>query len=193
MTDQQLRDEAMTLMLAGHETTALALAWSLYLLAGHPAAAARLRAEVGAVLGDRPAAAADLPRLRYADAVVSEAMRLYPPIPVIGRQATERCTVAGYPLPAGGNVAVRLSREGDFLRLEVEDSGIGIAPDDQRRLFERFFRADNTRDEHVPGTGLGLYIARAIVEAHGGEIRVESQLGAGSCFCVELPLVRESS
>ena len=92
--------------------------------------------------------------------------------------------------PAGGKVAVRLSREGDLLRLEVEDSGIGIAPDDQHRLFERFFRASNTRDAPVPGTGLGLYIARAIVEAHGGRIAVESSVGAGTCFCVELPLTR---
>src|ERR671936_368927 len=92
--------------------------------------------------------------------------------------------------PAGGNVAVRLSREGDFLRLEVEDSGIGIAPDDQGQLFDRFFRASNTRDAPVPGTGLGLYIARAIVEAHGGRIAVESSPGAGTCFCVELPLTR---
>jgi signal transduction histidine kinase len=90
--------------------------------------------------------------------------------------------------PAGGKVEVRLSRRGDFARLEVEDSGIGIAPDDQRRLFERFFRAANTRGDQASGTGLGLYIARAIVEAHGGSIDVSSTLGAGTCFCVELPL-----
>src|ERR671937_570163 len=92
--------------------------------------------------------------------------------------------------PTGGNVSVRLSREGDLVRLEVEDSGIGIAPEDQRRLFERFFRAANTRDGYVPGTGLGLHIARAIVEAHGGRIAVESSPGVGTCFRVELPLTR---
>jgi signal transduction histidine kinase len=70
--------------------------------------------------------------------------------------------------PAGGTVAVRLSRDGDLVRLEVEDSGIGVAPDDQRRLFDRFFRAANARHGEASGTGLGLYIARAIVEAHGG-------------------------
>jgi cytochrome P450 len=117
MTDRQLRDETITVMLAGHETTALALAWALHLLADHPAAEAQLRDEVTAVLGDRPATAADLPRLRYADAVVAEAMRLYPPIPLIGRQATEPCTVAGYRLPAGANVAVSpwvVHRDGRF-------------------------------------------------------------------------------
>jgi signal transduction histidine kinase len=92
--------------------------------------------------------------------------------------------------PSGGKVAVRLSREGDVARLEVEDSGIGIAPEDQRRLFDRFFRAANTRGGQVMGTGLGLYIARAIVEAHGGRIDVRSEIGAGTCFRVELPLER---
>jgi cytochrome P450 len=106
MTDRQLRDETITVMLAGHETTALALAWALHLLAGDQAAEERLRAEVTAVLGDRPATAADLPRLRFADAVVAEAMRLYPPIPLLGRQTTEPCTIAGYRLPAGANVSV---------------------------------------------------------------------------------------
>jgi signal transduction histidine kinase len=90
--------------------------------------------------------------------------------------------------PAGGKVEVRLTRRGEFARLEVEDSGIGIAPKDQGRLFERFFRTENTRNGQVSGTGLGLYIARAIVEAHGGSIDFSSALGTGTCFCVELPL-----
>src|SRR5207245_2923342 len=59
--------------------------------------------------------------------------------------------------PSGGKVAVRLSREGDLVRFEVEDSGIGIAPEDQRRLFDRFFRAASTRGGQGIGTGLGLY------------------------------------
>jgi signal transduction histidine kinase len=94
--------------------------------------------------------------------------------------------------PAGGKVAVRLSRRAEFARLEVEDSGIGIAPEDQEHLFERFFRAENTRDGHVAGTGLGLYIAHAIVEAHDGRIDVSSTLGVGTCFCVELPLAGDN-
>jgi cytochrome P450 len=99
MTDKQLRDEAMTLFLAGHETTALALSWAWGLLGSHPEAEARLHAEVDAVLAGRPPAVEDLPRLRFTEAVVLEAMRLYPPAYVVGREAAEECTVAGYRVP----------------------------------------------------------------------------------------------
>lgn len=100
MPRRQLRDELLTLILAGHETTANALAWTLALLARHPEAEARLHAEVDA-LGDRPAAAADLPALRYADAVVKESMRLFPPVWMISRAAAQPATVGGYDVPAG--------------------------------------------------------------------------------------------
>ena len=101
MTDRQLRDEAMTLFLAGHETTALVLAWASYLLAQHPEAAERLHAELRSILGDRPPGAADLPRLPYTEQVVLESMRLYPPAYVIGREAVADCEVHGYRIPAG--------------------------------------------------------------------------------------------
>ncbi len=101
MTDQQLRDEAMTLFLAGHETTALALTYTLYLLAGHPDAQEEVRREMFDVLGDRPASAADVPHLRFTDLVVTESMRLYPPAYVIGRESVEACALGGYDLPAG--------------------------------------------------------------------------------------------
>ena len=101
MTDRQVRDEVMTLFLAGHETTANALSWTWYLLAGHPEVETKLRAELRDVLGDRPPAVADLPRLRYAEQVVTEAMRLYPPAYAFGRRAIDACTIAGYPFPAG--------------------------------------------------------------------------------------------
>src|SRR5439155_19227053 len=87
MTDQQVRDEAMTLLLAGHDTTANALTWTWYLLATNPPAAERLAAEVREVLGDRPPAVPDLPRLVFAERVVWEAMRLYPPVCGFGREA----------------------------------------------------------------------------------------------------------
>lgn len=104
MSDQQLRDEAMTLFLAGHETTALALSWSWYLLAQHPEVEAKLHAEIASVLGDRPPTADDWPRLKYTEMIALEAMRLYPPAYVIGREAVVDCAIAGYHVPRGTTI-----------------------------------------------------------------------------------------
>ncbi len=89
MTDLQLRDEVMTLFLAGHETTANALSWTLYLLSRHPEAEARLVSEVAAVLRGRSPELGDLPRLPYVEHVVNEALRLYPPVWLLGREVIE--------------------------------------------------------------------------------------------------------
>jgi signal transduction histidine kinase len=89
--------------------------------------------------------------------------------------------------PPGGGVRVSVSPVNGVARLDVEDTGIGIAPADQQHLFERFFRAPETAEKQIPGTGLGLYIARAIIEAHGGSIAVDSKPGEGTSFSVELP------
>jgi cytochrome P450 len=104
MTERQLRDEVVTIFLAGHETTALALSWGCALLARHPAAGDTLGAELDAVLGGRPPAVADLPRLRYTEAVVQESMRLYPPAYALGREALRACDLGGYRFPAGTTV-----------------------------------------------------------------------------------------
>jgi signal transduction histidine kinase len=92
--------------------------------------------------------------------------------------------------PEGGAVHISLEERDGNVRLEVSDSGMGISAADQRRLFERFFRAGNAVEQQVPGTGLGLYICRAIAEAHDGSISVRSELGRGSAFRFELPAVR---
>lgn len=104
MNDRQLRDETMTLFMAGHETTANTLAWVWYLLAHHPEAESRLHAELDEVLGDRPPAFDDLPRLKWADMVVTEALRFYPTVWLLGREAIEPVTVAGYHVPVGMTV-----------------------------------------------------------------------------------------
>jgi cytochrome P450 len=104
MTDQQLRDEVMTLFLAGHETTALTLSWAWYLLALHPEAEAKFHAELDAVLGDRPPTVADLPRLRYTEMIAKESMRLYPPAYGVGRQPIAECEIGGYRVPAGTQI-----------------------------------------------------------------------------------------
>jgi signal transduction histidine kinase len=87
--------------------------------------------------------------------------------------------------PERGRVLVSLGREGDSLVASVADTGVGIPQAEQARLFERFFRSSATRD--VPGTGLGLTIARAIVDSHGGEIEFRSVPGEGTTFTFTLP------
>jgi cytochrome P450 len=106
MTDEQLRDEAITIMLAGHETTALALSWTLALLAANPAVEESLHRELDEVLGGRAPAVADLPRLRFTEMVVMEGMRLYPPAYAIGREAVKECEIGGYRIPARATVFV---------------------------------------------------------------------------------------
>jgi cytochrome P450 len=106
MSDLQLRDEVMTLLLAGHETTANTLSWALYLLAQNPESQARLAAELHDVLGGRVADAAGLQRLPYTQMVLMEAQRLYPPAWAIGRKALVDFEVSGYRVPAGTNVIV---------------------------------------------------------------------------------------
>ncbi len=106
MTDQQLRDEIMTMMLAGHETTANALIWTWYVLAQHPEVEAKLSAELDEVLGGRPPTIDDLPQLRYTLQVIQESMRLYPPIYLFSRSATEDDEIGGYHIPAGSTVSM---------------------------------------------------------------------------------------
>jgi cytochrome P450 len=104
MSPRQLLDEVLTLFLAGHETTALALSYALYLLANHPAAQDELRAELARELKGGLPEYADLPRLAYTRKVVNESMRLYPPADFLGREATDDCTVAGIPVKKGTNL-----------------------------------------------------------------------------------------
>ena len=117
MTDRQVRDEAMTLFLAGHETTALSLSWAWYLLSQHPEVEEKLLAEVNRVLPGRLPRVEDVPSLRYTDAVLQETMRLYPPAYTIGREATEDCTIGGYPVRTGTTVLMSqwvVQRDGRF-------------------------------------------------------------------------------
>ncbi|MFO0709128.1 MAG: cytochrome P450 [Sandaracinus sp.] len=100
MDDQQLRDEVMTMFLAGHETTANALTWALYLLGKSPHVARALRDESRAVLGDRVPTAEDIPRLELARRVLSESLRLYPPVWIVGRGTIEDVVLGGYEIPA---------------------------------------------------------------------------------------------
>ncbi|HEY6045794.1 MAG TPA: heavy metal sensor histidine kinase [Pyrinomonadaceae bacterium] len=90
--------------------------------------------------------------------------------------------------PRGGEIKLRLATHNGDARITVEDTGVGIAAEDQPRVFDRFYRVDRARSRALGGAGLGLSIARWIVEAHKGKISVESKVGTGSTFTVELPL-----
>ena len=106
MSDQQLRDELLTLILAGHETTANALSWTFYLLAQHPEVEQHLAREVDEVTGGAPLRLEDLSSLTYTEAVLKESMRLYPPAWIIERQALSSDTVGGYEIGADCIVAI---------------------------------------------------------------------------------------
>ncbi len=106
MTDRQLRDEVMTMLLAGHETTALALSWAWFLLATHPEEQATLHDELDRVLAGRLPTAADVPQLTFTNRVVRETLRLYPPAWVLSRRAAENVQIGNYTVPAGSNVIV---------------------------------------------------------------------------------------
>jgi two-component system phosphate regulon sensor histidine kinase PhoR len=88
--------------------------------------------------------------------------------------------------PAGGSVTIRCRADESRVTVEVEDTGIGIAAEDQARIFERFYRVDKARSREMGGTGLGLSIVKHLAQAFGGSVAVESQPGSGSTFRVEL-------
>jgi cytochrome P450 len=145
MPDQQIRDEALTLLLAGHETTANALTWSWLLLDAEPDAAKALHTEVD-TLGRAPVPGDSLP---YTRAVIAESMRLYPPAWLVGRRATEPITIDGYRIPAGSLIATSqwiLHRDP---RWWGEDAA-AFRP-------SRWLAADGSFDDTAPGMPRGAY------------------------------------
>jgi cytochrome P450 len=108
MSERQVRDEVMTLLLAGHETTALALTWAFLLLDRNPAARSALQAELENVLGDRPAAPEDVPALPYTQAVINETLRLYPPAYITSREAVRETTIGGVSVPKGHVILISI-------------------------------------------------------------------------------------
>ncbi len=106
METDLVRDEVASIFLAGHETTAITLAWAFYLLDRHPQAEARVHEEVDRVFGDRPAAYGDLEHLAYCRAVIDETLRLFPPVHVFSRQAIADDVVCGHKVPKGSHVTV---------------------------------------------------------------------------------------
>jgi signal transduction histidine kinase len=95
--------------------------------------------------------------------------------------------------PEQGEIKIQAEAEDNFVRIRISDSGIGIAEENQNKIFDRFFRAEDEAVQRVPGTGLGLAIVRSLIEMHSGHMRVESSLGKGSTFEFSLPVVVEDS
>ena len=89
--------------------------------------------------------------------------------------------------PEGGTVTIVAKQEDNSLLFSVQDTGMGIAPEDVEKIFDRLYRTDRSRDRESGGSGLGLAITKALVEAHGGQIKVASQLNVGTTFTVMLP------
>jgi cytochrome P450 len=106
MDDKQLRDEVLTMLVAGHETTATTLSWTFALLAQHPNVEQTLQAELARVLGGRIPTMADLPQLSYTRMVIDEVLRLYPPVYIFSRKVMKEDTIGGYRIPAGSSVDI---------------------------------------------------------------------------------------
>ncbi len=95
--------------------------------------------------------------------------------------------------PAGGQVQVNVETDAKQLTVEVKDTGIGISDQDAKRIFDKFYRADDPRVSETTGSGLGLALAREVIRLHGGDITAESQINAGSMFALTLPIVSEAA
>ena len=121
---------------------------------------------------------ADLPESLYLSGDAAQLTQLFTNLLINALQYT----------PAQGSVAIEAHQKGAHLQVKVQDTGIGIASEHLPRIFDRFWRADSSRSYSSGGSGLGLAIAQSVVQAHGGAIAVQSQLGEGSCFTVLLPV-----
>lgn len=156
LSPKEIRDELVTFLLAGHETTSNTLAWALYALSQSPQAERALRAEVTAVLGNRRLASADVDRLVYTDKVIKETMRLYPPAYVLARRAAQDTTIGEYTIPAGSEVVI-------WLYFTQRDER--FYPDPERFDPERFTAEEEARrpkQAYLPfGAGPRACIGRA--------------------------------
>ena len=150
MSDQQIRDEAMTIFLAGHETTANAMAWTWHLLGSNPHVEATLHGELARVLGGRTPSVEDVPKLEYTRAVIAESMRMYPPVWTMGRRAIEKHVIAGHTIAPGALVIMSQwivhhdprwwSNPQDFLpeRWLASSAALGSAPSAARPKYAYF-------------------------------------------------------
>ena len=166
LNSQELRDQVVTFIVAGHETVASALAWAWYLLGEHPEVADQVAAEADAVLGGRPPTFADLPKLRWASAVFDEAMRLYPPGWLITRKALAEDTVDGHTIPAGALVLIS-----PYLVHRHREANDGLDP--EAFAPQRFLEGPPSpaTGVYIPfGAGPRLCIGRDMARAEGAVV-----------------------
>jgi signal transduction histidine kinase len=192
-TETEYRETLSRILSTSEETTQLMEA--LLTLARADAGAARLRFEPIdlTLLLHRAAQKASFLALEkgldFSDSLSGESLRLH-----ADAAATERLFLAILDnavkyTPAPGRIRLRSFAAAGFAVVEIEDTGIGISEKDLPHIFDRFFRADQARSREVPGSGLGLSIARWVVDAHQGTIEVSSRPGQGSLFRIRLPLL----
>ena len=176
MDDKQLRDEAMTVFLAGHETTSNALTWTFLLLARYPAALRELRAELAQVLGDRDPTTEDLPKLPFTRMVIEESMRLYPPAWTIARSVAQDDEIDGFQIPAGSIV---------FVSPYVVHRHPGIWQDPEG-FDPRRFAGEKPRGAYFPfgggprlciGNGFAMMEAELVLATIARRVRFELQPG----------------
>jgi cytochrome P450 len=186
---QRLRDELITLLLAGHETTASTLGWTLHLLDRHPEVWERLRAEAVEVLGDRLPTYEDLHRLRYTTMVLEEAMRMYPPVWILPRKAQGGDDIGGYRVPAGADVLIcpfTLHRHPDFWprpdRFDPQRFDPAQAPDRPRYAYIPF----GAGPRFCVGNNLGMLEAVFVIAMVSRELRLTSPPG---CPVVPEPML----
>ena len=94
--------------------------------------------------------------------------------------------------PIGGNVTINTRQKGNRIRVDVKDTGIGLSEEDQKKLFTKFFRSQDSEAQNISGAGLGLWISKSLVEMHGGNISFTSVLDKGSTFTILLPLEHDA-
>jgi cytochrome P450 len=180
LAQQRRRDELVTLLLAGHETTASTLSWAFHLLAEHPEVGERLRAEAVEVLGDRRPEFADLTKLRYTNQVVEETMRLYPPVWILTRQAQAADEIGGYAVPAGADVLVcpyTLHRHPAFwLNAETFDPD-RFAPSGQPNRHRYAYLPFGAGPRVCVGSNLGMMEAVFVLAMVARELRLSSVPG----------------
>ena len=176
MSDPQLRDEVMTLVLAGHETTANALAFTWMLLSRSPHVWQKLRAEVESVLGDRLLTAEDLPKLKYTRMVLEEAMRLYPPAWMFGRLAIGEDEVRGFRIPPGSMVMLSpffTHRHPQFWPNPESFDPERFAPEASARRHKHAYFPFGGGPRVCIGNGFALSEAQAIIATATQRFRVE--------------------